>query len=82
VEVSPRKDYEIVIKMYEHLPVDKEEWPPHFLLTLGKPFKPAKEVKNGKIYPNQHLWFDLDTVFTCKTIQEARDLSQKRRENI
>jgi len=74
--------YEIVTKMYEHLPVDEEEWPPHFLLILGKPFKSVHEVKNGNIYPNQHLWFDLDTVFTCKTIQEARDLSKKRRENL
>jgi hypothetical protein len=71
-------DYEIVTKMYKHLPVEKKEWNPHFLLKLGKSFKPSQEVKNGNIYPNQHLWFDLDTVFTCKTIQEARDLTQKR----
>jgi len=75
-------DYEIVTKMYEHLPVKKEEWDPTFLLKLGKPFKPAREVKNGNIYPKQHLWFDLDTVFTCKTIQEARDLTQKREEKV
>jgi hypothetical protein len=75
--------YEIVTKMYEHLPVDREEWKiPHFLLKLGKPFKPAKEVRNGNIYGSQHLWFDLDTAFTCKTIQEARDLTQKREEAV
>lgn len=75
-------DYETVTKMYEHLPVDKEEWDPHFLLKLGKPFKPTREVKNGRIFPSQHLWFDLDTIFTCSTIKEARDVSQKRQENI
>jgi hypothetical protein len=75
-------DYEIVTKMYEHLPVQKEEWDPTFLLKLGEPFKPGREVKNGNIYPNQHLWFDLDTVFTCKTVQEARDLTQKREETV
>jgi hypothetical protein len=64
--------------MYEHLPVKKEEWEPTFLLKLGKPFKPAKEVKNGRIYAKQHLWFDIDAVFTCDTIFEARNLTQKR----
>jgi hypothetical protein len=70
--------YEVVTKMYEHLPVDKEEWEPFFLLTLGKPFKPSSEVKNGNIYPQQHLWFDLDTVFTSRTIEEARDITKER----
>jgi hypothetical protein len=75
-------DYEIVTKMHEHLPVKEEEWDPTFLLKLGEPFKPEREVRNGNIYPNQHLWFDLDTAFTCKTIQEARDLTQKREEAV
>lgn len=72
--------FEMVTKMYKHLPVDREEWDLHFLLTLGKPFRPSKEVTNGKIYPQQHLWFDLDTVFTTKTIREARDITQEREE--
>lgn len=71
-------DYEIVTKMYKHLPVDKEEWEPFFLLKLGSPFRPNKQVKNGKIYPSQHLWCMLDTLFTCRTIRAARDLTDKR----
>lgn len=74
--------YQIVTKMHEHLPVDEEEWDPHFLLALGPPFKPAKEVKNGRIWPNGRYWIDLDTFFICATIREARDLTQQRAEAI
>jgi len=62
--------------------MEKSPQGPMVILILGKPFKPAKEVKNGKIYPSQHLWFDLDTVFVCRTIKEARDITQKREEKI
>lgn len=55
---------------------------PRVKLLLDKPFKPTSEVKNGNIYGNQHLWFDLDTVFTCQSIQEARDLTQKRQKTV
>jgi hypothetical protein len=68
--------------MYEHLPFDEEEWEPHFLLALGPAFKPENEIKNGKIWPNGRYWIDLDTFFTCMTIQDARDLTQKRAEEI
>ncbi|MFP3984670.1 MAG: PD-(D/E)XK nuclease family protein [Candidatus Bathyarchaeia archaeon] len=74
--------YQIATKMHEHLPVDEEEWNPHFLLTLGTPFKPAKVVKNGRIWPNGRYWIDLDALFTCATIREARDLTQQRTEAI
>lgn len=60
---------------------DIEERPqesPIVKLFLGKPFKPINEVKNGDIYNNGHCWFDLDTVFVCKTIKEAVDLTRKR----
>lgn len=70
--------YEIVTKMYKHLPVDKEEWDPTFLLKLGPPFRPNKQVKNGKIWRNARLWCMLDTLFTCRTIRGARDLTKKR----
>jgi hypothetical protein len=52
---------------------------PHYLLKLGKPFKPENEVKNGKLYATQHIKFMLDTIFTSKTIQEARDISKARK---
>ena len=72
--------YEIVTNMFEHLPVDEEEWDPTFLLKLGPPFKPAKEIKNGKIWGNGRIWVDLDTLFTSETIRDARDLTQLRAE--
>lgn len=52
---------------------------PHYLLTLGKAFKPSHEVKNGKIYATQHIKFMLDTIFTSDTIREARDISKTRK---
>lgn len=75
-------DYQIVTKMYEHLPVDKEEWEPMFLLTLGQTFKPTNEVRNGRIWPNGRYWIDLDTFFTCETIRQALNLTKKRAEVI
>lgn len=74
------EDYEIITKMYEHLFVDKEEWEPMFLLKLGRPFRPAEEVKTGNIYKNGRIWLDLDTLFTSETIREAYDISKKREE--
>jgi hypothetical protein len=55
---------------------------PRVKLFLGKQFKPTQEVKNGNIWGNGHVRFDLDTVFICRTIAEARDLTNKRKENI
>jgi hypothetical protein len=77
------KSYEIVNKPDQQLP-ELRGWNgwsscPHYMLELGKPFKPEKEVKNGNIYANQHITCMLDTLFTCKTIQEARDLSKERK---
>jgi hypothetical protein len=54
---------------------------PHYILKLGPNFAPTHEVKNGNIYASQHIRFMLDTIFTSKTIQEARDISNKRKEN-
>ncbi|MFA5248250.1 MAG: hypothetical protein WC415_03320 [Patescibacteria group bacterium] len=55
------------------------EWDrPHFAYKLGKGFKPVNVVKTGKIFPSGKNWVMLDTLFTCKTISEARDVSQKR----
>jgi hypothetical protein len=71
--------YEVTTKLSEYLPTNKEvEINPHYLLFLGRSFKPSHEVKNGKIYPRQHLWFHLDTVFICDTIEQARNLTQER----
>lgn len=66
-------------KLYEHLPFPREEEDgPRFLLTLSKPFKPSKTIKNGAKWRSNHVWFDLDTIFLCDTIKEAIDLTKKR----
>ena len=73
--------YEIVTKLWEHLPFDEEDWEPTFLLKLGPPFKPSHEVKNGNIWSNGRLWIDLDTLFTCETVKDALTLTQQRVES-
>ncbi len=76
------KDYDVVEKPDKYIPELKgwKGWSNnlHYILKLGKAFKPNHEVKNGKIYASQHLWCMLDTLFTSKTIKEARDITQKR----
>lgn len=61
--------------------VPSTDWiKPHFAYSLGKAFKPANVVEAGRIFPIGQNWVMLDTLFTCKTIAEARDISQKRSE--
>jgi hypothetical protein len=55
---------------------------PLMRLYLGKPFKPINEVNNGNIYANSRCCFDLDTAFTCKTIEEAVNLIKKRKAEV
>lgn len=50
----------------------------HFFLNLGPPIVPNKEVKNGNIWPNGRLWCMIDTLLTCDTIEQARNISNKR----
>ena len=50
----------------------------YFVYKLGPAIIPAKEVKNGKIYPNGRVWAMLDTLLTAVTISEARDISKAR----
>ena len=49
-----------------------------YLYSLGPAIKPNNELRNGKIYPNGHVWCMLDTLLTSKTIFEARNISHKR----
>ena len=58
--------------------IPAQDWGPHFLYKLGPAFAPAHEVRMGKLYPNGRNWCMLDTLFTCDTISDARDLSDKR----
>lgn len=60
--------------------VPSVDWVPHFVYTLGKGFKPENIVRTGNIYGSRPVKVMLDTIFTCKTISEARDLSNNRSE--
>lgn len=50
----------------------------HFFLQLGPAIKPGKVVKNGSIWPNGRYWCMIDTLLTCNTVEEARDISKER----
>ena len=52
---------------------------PHFLYRLGKPILPNHEVKNGsQLVMANRVWCMLDTLLTCNTIWEAKELSEQR----
>lgn len=73
------ESYEIVTNMSKVFSEAKdEEWEPSFVYHLGAAFAPSKEVKTGNIYPSGRVWCMLDTLFTCSTISEARDLTKLR----
>lgn len=50
----------------------------HYVYRLGPAITPAKTVKTGKIFKNGRVWAMIDTLLTCDTISEARDLTQER----
>ena len=52
---------------------------PHFLYRLGKPILPNHEVKNGsQLVMANRVWCMLDTLLTCNTLWEAKELSEQR----
>lgn len=50
----------------------------HYIYKLGPAIVPGKTVKTGKIFKNGRVWAMLDTLLTCDTISDARDLNQSR----
>jgi hypothetical protein len=73
--------YEVTTDFHKAVPeIPSKEREPHFLYKLGKPIVPASEVRNGRVYPSGRVWCMLDTLLTCKTVSEARDLSNKRKD--
>ena len=73
------QNYERVIDMHKkisEIPTGKVK---HcFLCQLGPAFTTNREVRTGAIYRNGRVWCFLDTLFTSKTISEARKRSAKR----
>jgi hypothetical protein len=74
------KRYEVTGDIYKVCPgIPREDRPPHFVYTLGKPIRPAHIVKNGALWPSGRVWCALDTLLTCKTVSEARDETARRK---
>ncbi len=79
------EDYEIVDDLSRYIPeISKKKWfeaHDRFSLVfykLGKPIKPVTDVRTGNIYRNGRVWAAIDLLLTCRTISEARDLTNKR----
>lgn len=49
-----------------------------YIYHLGPAIVPGKTVKTGKIFRNGRVWAMLDTLMTCDTISDARDLTKIR----
>lgn len=78
--VHPVKACTIVTDLNPEIPeIQKTDWPPHFLYTLGAAIRPTATVRTGNIYRNGRVWAALDHLMTAKTIAEARDLTKKHR---
>ena len=76
-------EYEVITNLHERIrEIPSEERKPYFLYTLGRAFAPPKKVRTGKIYRSTRVWCMLDTLFTCDTISDALDLSQKRKNRV
>ncbi|OGC11283.1 hypothetical protein A3K48_02025 [candidate division WOR-1 bacterium RIFOXYA12_FULL_52_29] len=73
------KSYEIVADMHSRIPeIKRGKVKNHYLLYLGEPFEPRKELPIGKIWSNGRLKCMLDTLFTCKSLKDACAVSKKR----
>lgn len=71
--------YEVVEDVHKYIPeIKKSKIKNHFLLWLGEPFEPRREISNGNIWSNGRLWCMLDTLFTSPTIKHACEISKKR----
>ena len=71
--------YELVDDVHKEIPeVKKGKCKDYYLLFLGEPFEPRKELRNGKIWSNGRLWCMLDTLFTARSIKEASEITKKR----
>jgi hypothetical protein len=55
---------------------------PHYVLDLGPGFKPNHEVITGAKWRSNRVWCMLDTLLTCDTIEEARNITKLRTEKV
>src|SRR3954470_19897758 len=59
-------DYTIVTNPREAVPEwPDQQWDPHFVLTLGRPIRPAKPTGTGSgIHRSMRVWADIDLLLT------------------
>lgn len=74
------ESYTVSRNMHNEIPeMPDEVWDTdHFIYRLGPAIVPSKIVKTRKIFRNGRVWAMLDTLLTCDTISEARDLTHVR----
>jgi len=71
--------YELVSDAHTVIPeIPKGEIIDHIVYRLGKPFRPENDVKLGKMWGTAHCQCMIDTLFTCKTLEEAVNLTKER----
>lgn len=72
--------YTVTRNMHDEIPeMPDEVWDGDcYVYKLGPAIVPSKTVKTGKIFRNGRVWAMLDTLLTCDTISEARDMTQAR----
>jgi hypothetical protein len=72
--------YTVTRNMHTEIPEmpDKEWDTDHYVYRLGPAIIPSRTVKTGKLYKNGRVWAMLDTLLTCDSISEARDLTKTR----
>lgn len=72
--------YTVTRNMHDEIPeMPDEVWDDdYYVYKLGPSIVLLKTVKTGKIYRNGRVWAMLDTLLTCDSISEARDLTQVR----
>jgi len=76
------EDYKVIDSLNEAISdIPDNGKHPHYLLELGKAFKPENEIKNGKIWPSGKKWCMLDTLFTSETIWDAAEVSKSREQS-
>jgi hypothetical protein len=70
--------YKVFEDPHDEFPeIPSENWEPHFLYKLSRPFAPANDVRSGNLH-NGRRWCMLDTLFLAKTISEAVEMSKQR----
>lgn len=74
------EDYEIMPDVSAKNPLWYRTESDHFVYRLGKPMRPAQEVRTGNIFMNGKVYCAIDTLLSGEfaTISEARDETKRR----